>query len=98
MPSGGRARPPGVTASFTDRSVGMPPLGLDLVPVLPTLESGLGWALRQGTTTRIWFWFRKSVSRANSLGLAWQYILPGYTPKPKRIPIRQPEQCSSQCV
>jgi hypothetical protein len=62
--------------------IDMPPLGLDLVPVLPTLESGLGWALRQGTTTRIWFWFRKSVSRASSLGLAWQYILPGYTPKP----------------
>lgn len=50
MPSGGRARPPGVTASFTDRSVGMPPLGLDLVPVLPSLESDLGRALRQVTT------------------------------------------------
>jgi hypothetical protein len=36
----------------------------------------------RGTTTRIWFRFRKSVSRASSLGLAWQYILPGYTPKP----------------
>lgn len=48
MPSGGRARPPGVTASFTDRSVGMPPLGLDLVPVLPSLESDLGRALGQG--------------------------------------------------